>query len=292
MAAPRVIVAGSLHYDIAVEGTDWPKKGETAVGRAWFPKLGGKGRNQAVAAKKAGAGVELIGRIGRDDFGRELLADLNRRGIGTGFLSHSESKGSGMSVALFDPTGDYRAVIVSGSNLELADAPLPGRDFFAGAGVLVLQNEVPEAANLRLATAARAAGLTVILNAAPYRPLSLAMEAATDLLVVNAVEAAALAGGDEPETLEAAEAAARALAGRFRGVIVTAGAAGAVTVADSAVIAVPAKRVAVVNTHGAGDAFVGALATGLAGGAALSDALEAATGAAARLISTPEDQRD
>ena len=72
----------------------------------------------------------------------------------------------------------------------------------------------------------------------------------------------------------------------------TAGAAGAVTVADSAVIAVPAKRVAVVNTHGAGDAFVGALATGLAGGAALSDALEAATGAAARLISTPEDQRD
>lgn len=287
----RVVVAGSLHYDIAVEGTAWPQKGETAVGQAWFPKLGGKGRNQAVAAQKAGAETHMIGRIGRDDFGRELLADLRRRNIGTAYLTESTERGSGMSVALFDPSGDYRAVIVSGANLELATAPLPPSSFWTDATVLVLQNEVPEAANSALARAARQAGVQVILNAAPYRPISADMRALIDILVVNAPEAAALGGIAEPVTLEEAETAAARLAQDYPSVIVTAGGAGAAFCGRGSTMALPARRVAVVNTHGAGDAFVGALAASLAAGRSMATALEAATGAAALLISTPESER-
>jgi ribokinase len=288
---PRVIVCGSLHYDIAVEGSDWPQKGETAVGRAWFPKLGGKGRNQAVSARKAGAEVDMIGRIGDDDFGRDLAADLTARGIGTAHLSVSPSAGSGMSVALFDPSGDYRAVIVSGSNLELSARHIPPAAFWADAGVLVLENEVPESANLMMAQAARAAGVRVLLNAAPYRPFSTALGATLDILVVNAIEASALAGCAEPEDLATASRAASLLARDFAEVIVTVGGAGLAYAKGTECVALAARSVAVVNTHGAGDAFVGALAAALAGGTAIRDALEMATDAAAALISTPEAER-
>lgn len=287
----RVVVCGSLHYDIAVETSDWPKKGETSVGSAWHPKLGGKGRNQAVAARRAGADTFMFGRIGADDFGSELVADLARRGIDHTGVTVSSTAGSGMSVALFDPTGDYRAVIVSGSNLEVGQADLPAAGFWSTVQVLVLQNEIPDAANAAFAAAARSAGVRVILNAAPARPLSLALAASVDLLVVNAVEAAQLGGFDEPETLEAAATAAARLCETYPAVILTAGGAGLACAGKAGAISIPAEPVEVINTHGAGDAFVGHLAARLASGDAMPAALAAANRAAARLISTPEAQR-
>lgn len=287
----RVVVCGSLHYDIAVETSDWPKTGETSVGSAWHPKLGGKGRNQAVAARRAGAETFMFGRVGADDFGRELVADLARRGIDHTGVTVSGTAGSGMSVALFDPSGDYRAVIVSGANLELGPTDVPAPDFWSAGQVLVLQNEIPDEANAAFAAAAHAAGVAVILNAAPARLLSPALAASVDLLVVNAVEAAQLGRIDEPETLEAAAKAATRLAAHWPAVIVTAGGSGLAYAGPSGSVALPAEPVALVNTHGAGDAFVGHLAARLACGEAMPAALAAANQAAARLISTPEAQR-
>ncbi|MBN9316268.1 MAG: bifunctional hydroxymethylpyrimidine kinase/phosphomethylpyrimidine kinase [Devosia sp.] len=280
----RVVVFGSLHYDITVQAGQWPRQGETAVGSAWAPKLGGKGRNQAVAAARAGAVTAMIGAVGQDDFGRELLADLGSRGIDCARVRVSDAAGSGMSVALFDETGDYRAVIVSGANLTLGAADAPPQGYFSAADVVVLQNEVPEAANTLVAQAARAAGARVILNAAPARAIGADLAGAVDVLVVNAVEAAAMAEVAEPATLEQARAAAGSLALRFPAAVVTVGGAGLAHASGVASFSLPGERVAVVSTHGAGDAFVGTLAARLAAGAEMRAALEAANHAAAQLV--------
>lgn len=278
-----VIVVGSLHYDLMVETSGWPGLGETIPARGWQPKLGGKGRNQAVAARRAGASTSMVGRLGDDQFGHELAADLTRRGIDISRLSTGADR-TGISVAVTEPGGDYRAFIISSANLALGPGDLP-RDWPAD-GVLVLQNEISADCNLAAAQAASAAGARVILNAAPFRPLAPELLAAVDLLVVNSVEAAQLGGVAEPATLEAALAAARALAGQVRAVIVTAGGAGCAYADDRQAFALPAQRVHVVSSHGAGDCFVGTLAAALAGGQHAEAAMQAASAAAARLIST------
>ena len=288
MSGPRVIVVGSLHYDIMVDAVGWPALGETIPARRWRPKLGGKGRNQAVSTKAAGIDTLMVGAVGRDEFGRELASDLVGRGIDTRYLRTIEAQGSGISVALSDGAGDYRAFIISSANLGLEPTDLPPPDEWRKAAVLVLQNEIPESINLAAAQAARAAGAMVVLNAAPYRPLAPELLGALDLLVINAVEAAQLGGFAEPTSIAAAGDAARQLVGRARAVVVTAGASGSAYAAADRSFAVPAERVDVRSAHGAGDAFVGALAAGLARIEPIEAAMRAASQAAALLISAPE----
>ena len=114
-----VIVCGSLHLDIMVKGAPLPRLDETAVGSGWGMACGGKGGNQAVMAARMGARTAMIGRVGEDDFGRRLLANLDRFQIDRIAVGKDESAGSGMSVAIVDAQGDYGAVIVSGANLKL-----------------------------------------------------------------------------------------------------------------------------------------------------------------------------
>jgi len=290
-ATGTVTVFGSLHYDIMVDAPDRPRKGETVAGSAWFPKFGGKGGNQAVAAARAGAITRMIGAVGDDDFGRLLVGHLAANGVDTRLVGVRAGAGTGLSVAIFDATGDYGAVIVSGSNLLLGQVDVDTVDFSATA-VLVLQNEVPEEANLAAAGAAKAAGTLVVLNAAPARNLSIELDGLVDILVVNAVEAAMLLGGAPVDTLEEALQAARDLARRFAAVIVTAGGEGlAFAGRAGAALSMAAIPVKVESTHGAGDEFVGVLAAHLARGVAIRQALDAANQAAARLVATPESQR-
>jgi len=291
-ATPLVTVFGSLHYDVMVESPDRPRKGETLAGTAWFPKCGGKGGNQAVSVARAGVSAAMIGAIGDDDFGRALLANLDRRGVDRSHVRTVRSAGSGMSVAIFDADGDYGAVIVSGANLSLGAADVgAAADLLARTGVLVLQNEVPDAANAAIAAAARAAGACILLNAAPARPLSADLQGNVDILVVNAVEAADVSGRPV-ETPSDALVVAAELAQRFLHVVVTLGGDGLVYAgADEAPFALPAIPVKLVSTHGAGDEFIGVLAASLARGQPMREALQAANAAAARLVATPENER-
>jgi len=290
---PLVTVFGSLHYDIMVDAPDRPRKGETVTGHAWHPKCGGKGGNQAVSAARAGVGAAMIGAIGDDDFGRALLANLDRTGVDRRFVRVAPGTGSGMSVAIFDAGGDYGAVIVSGSNLTLGDADIvAAANVVAGTAVLLLQNEVPEAANIAAARAVREKGGRVLLNAAPARKLSDELTGLLDILVVNAIEAEFLAGVAVVETLEGAARAAHRLAELCPVAIVTAGGEGvACRERTGGAFALPALPVKVVSTHGAGDEFVGALAAGLARGETMQAAVAAANAASALLVSTPEAQR-
>ncbi|MER8700641.1 ribokinase [Mesorhizobium sp. M1273] len=290
---PLVTVFGSLHYDIMVEAPDRPRKGETVTGHAWHPKCGGKGGNQAVSAARAGVRAAMIGAVGDDDFGRALLDNLDRNGVDQRFVGVASGAGSGMSVAIFDDSGDYGAVIVSGSNLTLGEKDITeAAEPIAQTAVLLLQNEVPEAANIAAARAVKAHGGRVVLNAAPARKLTAELIALTDIVIVNAIEAEFLAGVSVVDTLEGAAKAAGMLVGFYPAAIVTAGGEGvAYCDRDGQAFALPAMPVEVVSTHGAGDEFVGAFAAWLARGEPVEAALAAANAAAASLVATPERGR-
>jgi ribokinase len=283
---PVVVVVGSLHYDIMVDAPDRPRKGETVTGYAWRPKFGGKGGNQAVAAAKAGAEARMAGAVGDDEFGRFLLAALSAGGIDGSRVAHLPKAGSGMSVAISDASGDYGAVIVSGANLLVDPTALSDPGLWQDARALILQNEMPDAINVAAARAARTAGATVCLNAAPYRPLSAELASLVDLLVVNAIEAEEL-GGVAVTDLASAAAAAAALAGPFPSVVVTAGGDGVAGMRrGEEPVVLPALPVTLVSTHGAGDVFVGALVTALAAGHSFAECLRSANAAAATHVST------
>ena len=287
--APAVIVFGSLHYDVIVRGPARPRKGETIAGQSWQPKCGGKGGNQAVAVAEAGAHSAMVGAVADDDFGRTLLQNLDAAGVDRRFVRVIPGGSTGMSVAIFDGEGDYGAVIVSGTNLALGGPDVAAAaELFVPGSILVIQNEVPDSANVAAATAAKAAGGRVILNAAPARMPSEALAAQVDIIVVNAIEAELLAGVPVVESLEGALAAARILSRSYPIAVVTAGGEGVACVtASGEEIAIPAIKVKLVSTHGAGDAFIGALAASLSRGATLAEALASANRAAAELVSRP-----
>ncbi len=287
-----VIVCGSLHLDIMVDSPHLPRLDETVVGSAWSMKCGGKGGNQAVMPARMGARTAMIGRIGADDFGARLLAHLESAGVDASCVDVDAVAGSGMSVAILDDKGDYGAVIVSGSNLNM-DPKQTARHFekLGGAPVLLLQNEIPEAVNLAIAKAARARGTQVILNAAPARKPHTNLMEYVDMLVVNRVEAEMLSG---KPVFDAASAtvALNELGSNTRDVIITLGGDGLVFQAkDGKPQRLAPHTILVASTHGAGDCFLGALAVKRAAGASLLEACEAANRTAALFVSTPEDQR-
>lgn len=281
---PIVLVVGSLHYDIMVEADHLPRRDETAVGSRWYPKFGGKGGNQAVSVVRQGGVARMFGAVGADDFGQFLRQTLVDTGVDAQFVTEVADTGSGMSVAIMDASGDYAATIVSGANLQILPEGLQNPQVWDGVALLVLQNEVPEAVNIAAATAARQRGIPTLLNAAPCRALSAAFKALIDLLVVNAVEAEMM-GADPICCLHSAADAARTLAAQFETVIVTAGAMGLVvwTAADQ-VVEIAAEKVKVVSSHGAGDAFIGALAAALVRGLDLTEACRRGSVAAARHV--------
>jgi ribokinase len=284
-----VAVCGSLHLDVVVRAPALPGLDETAVGTERQFKCGGKGGNQAVMASRMGARTAMIGRVGEDDFGRTLLGNLEAAGVDRRAVRVDPAAGSGMSVAIVVPDGNYGAVIVSGSNLAIAPETIAA-DWAAlgGARVLLLQNEVREPVNLAAAQAARKAGALVVLNAAPARTLPPALLEQIDLLVLNRVEAALLGG----RAVEGGADALKAVSGQPAAgpaLVVTLGGDGLVVRPRGGSASwLPPRAVTPVSAHGAGDCFLGALAAQLAAGAELVDGCRWANAAAALFVSMEE----
>ena len=276
-----------------VMGPDRPRKGETVTGVSWHPKFGGKGGNQAVSAAKTGVPTAMIGAVADDEFGRALIRNLQKKNVDIQCVRTDADKSTGMSVAIFDADGDYGAVIVSGSNLTLGATDVHrAQDLLSRTTVLVLQNEIPDHANTLGAEIVKKASGTVILNAAPARALSNDLSGFVDIIVVNSIEAEFLAGLPVVETLDSALDAARHLTKKYPMAVVTAGGEGvAYADAKGKSFQLPAHKIKVESTHGAGDEFIGVLASKLATGASIEEALTSANFAAARLVSTPEGER-
>jgi len=284
-ATPRCLLAvGSLHHDLMIDAPHLPRRGETVTGYRWYPKFGGKGGNQAVAAARAGCSVRMLGAVGDDDFAALLRATLEREHIDTCRVATLPDRPTGMSVAISDAQGDYGAVIVSGANLAIDAGQLADEALWDGVGWLLLQNEVEPELNLAAAREAARRAVPVCLNAAPARDLDEALGALIDVLIVNALEAGALCGRPVDGAADGL-AAAMALAATFRTVIVTLGGAGVVVVTRNASARhLPAVPIQVHSTHGAGDTFTGVLCAGLLSGQDIDTAVRAANALAARHV--------
>ena len=259
-----ILVMGALHLDVIVNAPALPAPDETMMGKDVAYRFGGKGGNQAVSAARMGGKVAMIGVVGTDDFAQPLRAELARADVDMSMLATFDGA-SGMSVAIVQNDGSYGAVVVSGVNRQInaqqARLDPPPK-------VIVLQNEIPVSENHAL-LARLPQDVTVIWNAAPALARDAVMVRRADILVVNRLEAAMQAG--LPHDLPDPEAALTQLAREGRAVIITLGADGYIAQArDGTRFGAQAHRVPVFSTHGAGDAFVGALAAEIARGADLA----------------------
>lgn len=278
-----VFVVGALHLDVVVDAHRLPHLDETLIGERVAYRFGGKGGNQAVMAARMGARVAMAGRVGNDAFANTVLAELDRSGVDRSQVLQGEGS-TGMSVAIVEAGGEYGAVVVSGVNRTIDPGQVDARD----ARVVLLQNEIPEDVNLGVVHSVTDA--RVILNAAPARQVPEALLKATDLLVVNRIEAAQLTGG-AVDNLDAVHVAGALAARGPRAVVVTLGAQGAVLCEDGRVETVMPPTRADGSAHGAGDAFVGALAAELARAEPLDAAVGFAAAAAAYFVGTSPQTR-
>ncbi len=275
-----IVVLGALHHDVVADARRMPRPDETLPGTNIDHRFGGKGGNQAVAAARMGACVSMAGRIGRDMAAGTIRAVLEAEGV-----EHSRVIGidapTGASVAITLPSGEYGAVIVPGANLDndgndaWREPPSTG----------LIQNEIPEAANLAFASGLPSDAL-LIANAAPARRLASELAERIDVLVVNTVEAEGLTGCRDPDS------ALSTLSCMVQGaVVLTRGAEGAILRENGRITRHPGHSVEVVSAHGAGDMFTGALAARLTSGDPLESALRFAQAAAGLFVSSPIDRR-
>lgn len=284
-----IVVVGSLNVDLVVPVERFPQAGETLLGGDYARHRGGKGANQAVAAARAGASVRMVGCVGDDAFGAWLRVGLDADDVDHRSVVALPDAPTGVAFISVDADGQNVIIVSPGANGRLGAEDLtPGT--FEGAGVVVLQLEVPLEATLRAAALARAAGARVVLNLAPAAALDAEQLRHVDVLVVNESEAALLLGIEAAEIAGRPEKAARALTTRVPTAIVTLGAAGsawatrATPTAEAASGRVAGYPVAVVDTTAAGDAFVGALAAALDRGAPLQRAVRMGNAAGALAV--------
>ncbi|WP_089101032.1 ribokinase [Streptomyces hyaluromycini] len=271
----HIAVLGSMNMDLVAYAEKAPQLGETVTGRAFRTIPGGKGANQAIAAARAGATVSMIGAVGHDVYGSRMRETLEHSGVDTDSLRTIEGP-SGTAHIVVDDEGGNAIVVVPGAN-GTVDHLAPGDEgVIASADTLLLQLEIPLAAVVAGAEAARRHGVRTILTPSPAHPLPFELLHNIDLLVPNEREAATLTDRGDPRD------AAAALLDRVPQVVVTLGAAGSLYLTrDAAPLVIPAPRVTAVDSTGAGDTFVGALAVALAEEKPIREALSWAAAAAA-----------
>jgi ribokinase len=258
----NIIIVGSLNADLVVRTPRFPQPGETISGEDLLIIPGGKGANQAVAAARQGASTAMVGRVGNDSFGPELLGNLKQNHVDTSHVQTDTQAATGTAIIVVDATGQNSIVLSPGGNGRVTPADINDVPF-GDYKLLLLQLEIPVEAVLAAAQRAKENGLRVLLNPAPARFLPDELLSLPDFLVPNESELSLLT--DRPvNDIASAESAAKTLLERgVQNVIVTLGANGALIVNKHITKHVPSFNVDVVDTTAAGDAFIGGFASAL-----------------------------
>lgn len=269
----RVAVFGSFMMDLLAYVSRRPRPGETVIGNDFKMMVGGKGFNQAVAAARAGAQVDMIGRVGQDAFGDSFLSFLADEGINANHVARDPDQGTGVGLPVVEPDGTNAIVIVPRANYVTTPADVrESANTIAAADVLLLQLEVDMHASAEAAAIAKAAGTTVVLNPAPGDTLLPELVTRADILVPNEIEAHHLAnrpaGSDETVV-------ARTLLDLYelRAVLLTIGDRGVIVATPKDTVHIPASPFLAVDTVGAGDTFCGAFAAAISEGRRLEEAV-------------------
>ena len=262
--APRIAVVGSLNIDLIAYTQRVPNAGETLIGDDFRMGFGGKGANQAVMAARLGAKVSMVGALGEDVFAEMTFENLERQGVDARHVARVDGA-SGVAPIWVEAGGQNRIIVVPGANDRVdADAAADAVRSMSGVRAVIGQLEIPQRVTRAAFRAAREVGATTIFNPAPAAPLDPDLLAVTDWLIPNEHELALAAGGRIDLDDDAALMAGAARIGTR--LVVTLGAQGAAVVGDQRVERLPADDVEAIDSTGAGDAFVGAFAFGLAAG--------------------------
>jgi ribokinase len=281
----EVFVLGSINQDFILKVERRPEPGETVTDAELSTGSGGKGANQSAAAALLGASVSFLGRVGDDVFGEPLVRALEEKGIDTSLIERASGYQTGAAFITVTPDGENAITVAPGANRAISPEDVDAASStIRGARVLVAQMEVPREIVGRAAEVAASGDTRVVLNLAPTFEVPRELLERLDPLVVNEHEAAFLLGS-RVEGVEGALSAAPELLSLGPGsAVITLGAAGAVVADSSSTTHIPAPQVEVVDTTGAGDAFVGALAAQLARDASLEEAVSYAVRAGAAAV--------
>lgn len=286
-ARKPLVVIGSANMDLLTRVQAFPRPGETMPGSALLQRPGGKGANQAIAAAQVGASVSFVGNIGTGAFGDALVANLEQAGIDLSHLERSSKLPAGTALILLNKAGENEIVVTRSSNELVGVAQIKrSKQLIQGAGMLLLQMEIPLASVQAAIALAHAAKVPVVLNPAPCtKPLTQKLLKQVDWLTPNEHELTALTGKRVKTMTDVAVAAQHLLSQGARNVVVTCGAKGACWVTRDKVTWFPAPRVKVIDTVGAGDCFNGVFAAGLCASKTINQALSQAVARASSLIS-------
>jgi ribokinase len=278
---PRLTVLGSLNMDISVAVQRLPAPGETVLGSGAVIAPGGKGANQAVAAARLGGAVRMTGCTGDDEFAGMTRSALESDGVDVSGVRTVDGCATGLALITVDAAGENMITVAPGANSQAGEAEVAAA-LAGGCDLLVLSAEIPVGTLADVLARSRAAGVACLLNLAPAPAGPAALLAGgVDWLVVNESEAAAVLGRGVAGLAEAGEAARDLCGLGARHAVVTAGSKGAALVGPAGEEVIPALSVRSVDSVGAGDAFVAALAVALAAGVPPADAVRAAAAAGA-----------
>ena len=281
----EVFVVGSINQDFVLKVERRPNPGETVTNAELSTHNGGKGANQAAAAARLGAFVTFLGRVGDDEFGEPLVHALGEKGIDTSLVKQVSSESTGAAFITVTPDGENAITVAPGANRSLTPEDAEAASEAIGdARVLVAQMEIPVKTVLRAVEVAAECGTRALVNLAPTFEVPRELLEKADPLVVNEHEAAFLLGGGVEGVDGALSAAPKLLSLGPRSAVITIGEAGAVFANGESSRHLPAPKVEVVDTTGAGDAFVGAMAARLADDVSLEEAVAYAVRAGAAAV--------
>ncbi len=279
-----ITVFGSVNIDLVTKVATIPRPGETVLGSNYDLVPGGKGANQALAARRAGARTRLAGAVGDDLFAEPALRLLRAEGVDLDHVARLPGK-TGLATICVDEAGENAITVASGANMSASAAVLADVSFDID-DIALFQLEVPLSETLSVATRVAAVGGRTILSLAPFRPIEDTALQIFDLLIMNALEASMLADHLALETNGPADAASQVSKRLGSTIIITLGDKGAIAGRSGETVSVPAPSITPVDTTGAGDTFSGVLATVLSEGKDLESALLYATAAGALACTT------
>lgn len=272
--SPRIAVVGSANTDLTTFSDSFPRPGETIFGTSFDLGFGGKGANQAVAARLCGADVVMVAKVGNDLFGEATVKNFAALGIDTSHVGIVQGVSSGVAPIFVDPSGQNRIIVVKGANdtVKPADVDAAAADLRT-VDTIVLQFEIPLETIYYVVRFARQNKIRCIVNPAPAQPADLAALSAADYFIPNETEAEVITGVPVHSIEEATRCASVLLEKGFRRVVITLGSRGSLLATAEGAELIPPFPVAPKDTTGAGDAFIGSFAVFLAEGLPEKEAL-------------------
>lgn len=260
----NICVLGSINIDLTLRVDRMVKPGETILSKGYKKTFGGKGANQALAAKLLGADVTFIGRVGNDENGIQIVKSLEKNKIDISNIKFIENSSTGMAVITVDDYGSNSIIVVPGANMDIdRKAIIEERESIINSKILVSQFETPLESTIEAFKIAKENGVITLLNPAPAKQIPDGLLRLTDIIVPNETEAFEITNIEIGDNASMIEASKKFIKGGVKFVIITLGEKGAALISENEFSIVPAYKVKSIDTTAAGDSFIGALASRL-----------------------------